>query len=66
MTDGYLTEERHMMQQAASEFTTVEVLPVANALDPEKGQIPRDLIDKMGEMKIPAPTPLDRILQKKI
>ncbi|SVA84260.1 uncharacterized protein METZ01_LOCUS137114 [marine metagenome] len=50
MTDGYLTEERHMMQQAAREFTTVEVLPVANALDPEKGQIPRDLIDKMGEM----------------
>ena len=50
MADGYLTEERHMMQQAAREFTTVEVLPVANALDPEKGQIPRDLIDKMGEM----------------
>ncbi|MCS5572087.1 MAG: acyl-CoA dehydrogenase family protein [Pseudomonadales bacterium] len=50
MTDGYLTEERHMMQQAAREFTTVEVLPVANALDPEKGQIPRDLIEKMGEM----------------
>ena len=50
MTDGYLTEERHMMQQVAREFTTVEVLPVANALDPEKGQIPRDLIDKMGEM----------------
>jgi len=50
MTDGYLTEERRMMQQAAREFTTVEVLPVANALDPEKGQIPRDLIEKMGEM----------------
>ncbi len=50
MTYGYLTEERRMMQQAAREFTTVEVLPVANALDPEKGQIPRDLIDKMGEM----------------
>ncbi len=50
MTDGYLTEERRMMQQAAREFTTAEVLPVANALDPEKGQIPRDLIEKMGEM----------------
>ena len=50
MTYGYLTEERRMMQQAAREFTTAEVLPVANALDPEKGQIPRDLIDKMGEM----------------
>ena len=50
MTYGYLTEERRMMQQAAREFTTAEVLPVANALDPEKGQIPRDLIEKMGEM----------------
>ena len=66
MTEGYLTEERRMMLQAAREFTTSEVLPLANELDPDKGQIPRDLIDKMGEMKIPAPTPLDRILQKKI
>ena len=30
---------------------TNEVLPVANELDPDKGQIPRrDLIEKMGEM----------------
>ena len=50
MTEGYLTEERRMMLQAAREFTTSEVLPLANELDPDKGQIPRDLIDKMGEM----------------
>jgi len=50
VSDGYWTEERRMMQQAAREFTTNEVLPVANALDPEKGLIPRELIEKMGEM----------------
>ncbi|MEM7080382.1 MAG: acyl-CoA dehydrogenase family protein, partial [Pseudomonadota bacterium] len=50
MSQGYWTEERRMMQQAAREFTTHEVLPVANELDPEKGVIPRDLIDKMGDM----------------
>lgn len=50
MSDGYWTEERRMMQAAAREFTTNEVLPVANELDPVQGQIPRELIDKMGEM----------------
>ena len=50
MTDGHLTEERRMMRQAAREFTDAEVLPLANALDPDKGEIPRDLIEKMGEM----------------
>ena len=50
MSTGYWTQERRMMQQTAREFTTNEVLPVANELDPEKGLIPRDLIDKMAEM----------------
>ena len=50
MSDGYWTDERRMMQEAARDFTTNEVLPVANELDPEKGEIPRELIDKMGEM----------------
>ena len=50
MSNGYWTDERRLMQTAAREFTTNEVLPVANALDPEKGEIPRALIDKMGEM----------------
>ena len=50
MSDGYWTDERRMMQEAARDFTSKEVLPVANALDPEKGQIPRELIDKMAQM----------------
>ncbi|MGI9328196.1 MAG: acyl-CoA dehydrogenase family protein [Pseudomonadales bacterium] len=50
MSNGYWTDERHMMQETARDFTTQEVLPVANELDPEKGQIPRELIDKMGDM----------------
>ncbi len=47
---GYLTEERIMMRDMARDFAHNEVLPIANKLDPEKGDIPRDLIDKMGEL----------------
>lgn len=47
---GYLTEERRLIQQQAREFTMREVLPVANKLDPEKGEIPMALRDKMAEM----------------
>ena len=43
----FLTEERRMIQEQAREFTLNEVLPVANKLDPEKGDIPMDLRDKM-------------------
>ncbi|MEM1435205.1 MAG: acyl-CoA dehydrogenase family protein [Pseudomonadota bacterium] len=50
MTTGYFNDERRMIQETAREFTRAEVLPVANALDPEKGLIPRELINKMGEM----------------
>lgn len=50
MSTGYWTDERYLMQEIARDFTSREVLPVANELDPEKGQIPRELIDKMGEM----------------
>ena len=39
----YITEERRMIQEQAHEFTLNEVLPVANRLDPEKGDIPMDL-----------------------
>lgn len=42
-----LTEERRMIQEAARQFTMERVLPIANKLDPEKGQIPRELIDEM-------------------
>jgi alkylation response protein AidB-like acyl-CoA dehydrogenase len=50
MTEHYLTEERRMIQEVAREFTANEVLPVANRLDPEQGEIPMDLRRKMGEM----------------
>src|SRR5260370_8420946 len=46
----YMTEERRMIQEQAREFTLNEVLPVANKLDPEKGDIPMSLRDKMAEL----------------
>ncbi len=46
----YMTDERRMIQEAAREFAMKEVLPVANRLDPVKGDIPMDLRDKMAEM----------------
>jgi alkylation response protein AidB-like acyl-CoA dehydrogenase len=46
----YMTEERRMIQDSAREFTKNEVLPLANKLDPEKGDIPQELIKKMGDM----------------
>src|SRR5580700_8469202 len=49
-TEGYLTPERIMMRDVARDFVRDEVLPAANRLDPVKGDIPRDLIDKMGEL----------------
>lgn len=47
---SYLTAERIMIRDLAREFVRDEVLPLANKLDPEKGDIPRELIDKMGEL----------------
>ena len=46
----YITEERRMIQEQAREFTLNEVLPVANKLDPEKGDIPPELIQKLADM----------------
>ena len=46
----YMTEERRMIQESARDFTKNEVLPLANKLDPEKGDIPPELIKKMGDM----------------
>ena len=48
--DGYMTDERRMIQEVARDFTMNEVLPVANELDPVQGDIPMDLREKMGEM----------------
>lgn len=45
-----MTEERRAIQEQAREFTLREVLPLANKLDPEKGEIPMSLREKMAEM----------------
>jgi acyl-CoA dehydrogenase len=48
--DGYLTETRVMIRDMAREFCNNEVRPVADKLDPEKGDIPDELIEKMAEL----------------
>jgi alkylation response protein AidB-like acyl-CoA dehydrogenase len=50
MTEHYLTSERRMIQAAARAFTMSEVLPVANRLDPEQGEIPMSLRRKMADL----------------
>ncbi|WP_288251469.1 acyl-CoA dehydrogenase family protein [uncultured Hydrogenophaga sp.] len=45
-----MTPERRMIQEAAREFAMTEVLPLANRLDPEKGDMPQELLEKMAEM----------------
>jgi alkylation response protein AidB-like acyl-CoA dehydrogenase len=47
---GYLTPERIMMRDMARQFAREEVTPIANRLDPERGDIPRELISRMGEL----------------
>ena len=46
----YMTEERRMLQEAAREFAMREVLPLANKLDPEQGNIPESLIQQLADM----------------
>jgi alkylation response protein AidB-like acyl-CoA dehydrogenase len=43
----YRTPEREELQATARRFAAEEVLPVANELDPVKGEIPRSLLEKM-------------------
>jgi alkylation response protein AidB-like acyl-CoA dehydrogenase len=45
-----LTDEQRMIQEAAREFAMKEVLPLANELDPQQGEIPMSLREKMAEM----------------
>src|SRR6266508_115322 len=47
---AYLTDERIMMRDLARSFTREQVTPVANKLDPERGDIPKELIARMGEL----------------
>ena len=49
-TMGYMTDERRLIQETARAFAMKEVLPLANRLDPEKGDIPRELIQKIADM----------------
>jgi alkylation response protein AidB-like acyl-CoA dehydrogenase len=44
------TPEREELQEQARRFATEEVLPVANELDPQKGEIPRALLDRISEL----------------
>ncbi|WP_176590516.1 acyl-CoA dehydrogenase family protein [Sphingobium sp. EM0848] len=46
----YLTPERLMIRDLARDFARAEVLPVANELDPQKGDIPDALIEKMAAL----------------
>ncbi|OJY40583.1 acyl-CoA dehydrogenase family protein [Pseudonocardia sp. 73-21] len=43
----YHSPEREELQATARRFAAEEVLPVANELDPLKGEIPRSLLEKM-------------------
>jgi alkylation response protein AidB-like acyl-CoA dehydrogenase len=44
------TPERERLQQQAHAFAMEEVLPVANELDPQKAEMPRSLIERLGEL----------------
>ena len=43
------TDERLAVQAEARRFATEEVLPLANRLDPVKGEMPRSFLDRLGE-----------------
>jgi alkylation response protein AidB-like acyl-CoA dehydrogenase len=49
-SSGYLTPERIMIRDVARQFVRDEVLPAANRLDPVRGDMPRELIERMGEL----------------
>ena len=48
LTTPFHTGRRAELQAGARRFAAEEVLPVANRLDPEKREIPRELLDKLG------------------
>lgn len=45
----WYTESRQVLQDQARQFAKEEVLPVANELDPHKGEMPGSLIKRMGQ-----------------
>jgi alkylation response protein AidB-like acyl-CoA dehydrogenase len=46
----YATEDRLAMRDLVRSFVQREVLPAANELDPERGEIPESLVETMAEM----------------
>src|SRR5437879_2440975 len=52
MSDGnpLLTDERLAIQETARRFAIDEVLPLANELDRQKADIPRDFLRRIGQM----------------
>jgi alkylation response protein AidB-like acyl-CoA dehydrogenase len=46
----YLTQERPLLQQSARDFAMEEVLPIANKLYPERGEIPAGIRNKLAEL----------------
>ncbi|MCZ2848004.1 acyl-CoA dehydrogenase family protein [Modestobacter sp. VKM Ac-2978] len=44
------TPERAALMEQARRFAMDEVLPVANELDPQKGEIPQRLLERLGEL----------------
>ena len=44
------TPEREALQLQARRFAMDEVLPVADELDPQKGEIPASLLDRLAEL----------------
>src|SRR4051812_21568536 len=44
------TPEREKLQEQARRFAMDEVLPVANQLDPQKGEIPASLLSRLAEL----------------
>ena len=46
----YLNDERRLIRQVAREFTDQEVLPLANSLDPQRGEIPMGLRNQMAAL----------------
>ena len=44
------TPEREALQEQARRFAMDEVLPVANELDPQKGEIPASLLDRLAAL----------------
>jgi alkylation response protein AidB-like acyl-CoA dehydrogenase len=49
LTEPYRTDERVALQAAARRFAQDEVFPIGNECDPQKKEMPRSLIDRLGE-----------------